>query len=128
MARVERAGVWLALLGLTLGLVLLAHGRPMHEEYDSLETSYARFFNLEELIQKINIKRFKEFQKSGDGNDKHIPAIDLTQDAIANDAENPADNEIDDTPIGYKDSQTDPVKTDEAETTSVISEATTTTK
>merc|ERR1719347_1453437 len=114
---------WLALLGLILlGLVLLVDGRPTHEDTESLETSYARFFNLEELIQKINIKRFKEFQKSGDENDKHIPAIDLTQDAIANDAENPADNEIDDTPIEYKDSQTDPVNSDEAETTSVISE------
>jgi len=51
----------------------------------------------------------------------------LTQDAIANDAENPADNVIDDTPVGYKDSQTDTVNSDEAETTSVLLETTTTT-
>ena len=73
---------------------MILHARPYGEEDDSLEKSYVKFFNLEELIKKINIKRFREFQKSSDENENTIPAIDLTQEAIANDKENPADNVI----------------------------------
>jgi len=128
MARVERGGVWLALLGLTLGIVLLAHGRPMHEEYDSLETSYARFFNLEELIQKINIKRFREFQGKEDGKESNIPSIDLTQNAIANDVENPADNIIDDLPVSGQEPESNSVEIRNEETTSISIPETTTLK
>ena len=73
---------------------MILHARPYGQEDDSVEKTYVKFFNLEELIKKINIKRFREFQKSSEENENTIPAIDLTQEAIANDAENPADNVI----------------------------------
>ena len=73
---------------------MILHARPYGEEDVSLEKSYVKFFNLEELIKKININRFREFQKSSDENENTIPTIDLTQEAIANDKENPADNVI----------------------------------
>merc|ERR1712106_1289849 len=88
-----------ALLGIVLGLLVIANARPTGEDSDTLDKSYVKFFNLEELIKKINIKRFREFQKSSEDTENTIPAIDLTQYAIATDSENPADNIIDDSPI-----------------------------
>merc|ERR1712123_253225 len=96
-AAMKRAGP--ALLGIVLGLLVIANARPTGEDSETLDKSYVKFFNLEELIKKINIKRFREFQKSSDDNENTIPAIDLTQYAIATDSENPADNVIDDSPI-----------------------------
>ena len=100
----------------------------MHEEIDSLETSYARFFNLEELIQKINIKRFKEFQRNEDRNENIIPSIDLTQNAIANDVENPADNILDDLPLADQGSKSNSDEIKKEESTSISTPETTTLK
>merc|ERR1739838_1254012 len=47
-------------------------------------------FSIEELIQKISFRKFKEFQRTAGENS--IPSIDLTQEAIANDFENPEDS------------------------------------
>merc|ERR1719186_1678473 len=85
--------VALALVGIVLGLVVNLHARPSADVLsDGQKKSYVQFFNLEELIKKISLKKFREFQKSGGKTDNSIPSIDLTQEAIVNDTENPEDN------------------------------------
>merc|ERR1712128_231142 len=113
-----------ALLGIALGLLVIANARPTGEDSETLDKSYVKFFNLEELIKKINIKRFREFQKSSEDNENTIPAIDLTQYAIATDSENPADNVIDDSPI--RDDLNEQVAVEVQEETTTISVAETT--
>merc|ERR1712123_534902 len=88
-AAMKRAGP--ALLGIVLGLLVIANARPTGKESDTLDKSYVKFFNLEELIKKINIKRFREFQKSSEDIDNTIPAIDLTQYAVATKTEEVTD-------------------------------------
>jgi len=80
----------LHLAGIVFGLVVISHSRPYQEVSEDGKKSYVKFFNLEELIQKISFRKFKEFQKTG--GKSSIPSIDLTQEAIVNDVENPEDS------------------------------------
>jgi len=80
----------LHLAGILSVLVVINHARPQGEVSDDGEKSYIKFFNLEELIQKISFRKFKEFQRTAGENS--IPSIDLTQEAIVNDFENPEDS------------------------------------
>merc|ERR1719186_893059 len=85
--------VALALVGIVLGLVVILQARPSVDVLsDGHKKSYVQFFNLEELIKKISLKNFREFLKSGGKTGNSIPSIDLTQEAIVNDTENPEDN------------------------------------
>ena len=72
------------------------------EDLDFSNT-YLKFFKIKELIEKINIKKFREFQESHtdgiegpvesepcetsetEGSDDNLPEIDLTEEAIIND-------------------------------------------
>jgi len=91
---------------------LYVHSAPTHlpseENYDQLDFSktYLQFFKIKDLIEKINIKKFREIQSQGieDNSDSHVaedtgvnednipedplPEIDLTEEAIINDKVN----------------------------------------
>jgi len=87
---------------LVLCLAALAHSAPFPQadtgvtkDNFNFTNSYIQFFRVKDLIEHINLRKFKEFQEQAttekDGNtqaeeeDTQITEIDLTEDAIIND-------------------------------------------
>ena len=77
-------------------MIAHTHGRPSvldNTKQETLNKNYLKFFNIKELIDKINIKRFREFLSEKE--DDHIPTIDVSEEAITHDEEIPTDNPTD---------------------------------
>merc|ERR1711915_697152 len=84
------------LVWVILGVIAHTHGRPSVLDNTKQETpnkNYLKFFNIKELIEKINIKRFREFLSEKE--DDHIPTIDVSEEAITHDKEIPNNDPTD---------------------------------